>query len=565
MTLWLEYNPFIFYPSWIYTFTCEERRRRKELIPDKYSICAFALTMHKKKFYAKLILKEEISEGRPDFSFFRQKEQTDLGGIVRMIEAARKEKRVQALVLVLKRLAIDWAQIEELHSELDRFHQAGKRTLAYVENADNKSYYLACGTQQVYLPPSGHLELVGLRAEIFFFKNLLDYLGIEPELFSLGEYKSAAEIFTREGMSEASRQMTDSILSDLQNRLKEKVAAARSVEASQVQEWIDHGPYTAHQALEKGLIDGLHYEDELEELLKNGNSGLTELPASKLRDGEGLLSRIFTSYRPQIAYIVAEGVITSGESRRGRGRHPLLGSDTLVSFLRHVRKRKKIKAVVLRINSPGGSALASDLIWREIRLTDKQKPVIVSFGNLAASGGYYMATAARKIITLPSTLTGSIGVIGGKFNLRKLLLKLGIGVDSLEKGEHSGYLSPARPFSKEEAEVVQTQIRAFYEELFLKKVAQGRNKSIDEVRKVAQGRVWTGTQAVELGLLDQVGGVSEAVEMARQEARIVKGKRVRIVYYLKRRRLRDLFSLPALETLSLERILALMPEEWTIR
>lgn len=519
--------------------------------------------MRRKDFYVKLTLQGEVTEDRPEFSFFKHKERTDLREILGVMEAARKEKRVQALVLVLKQVSMGWGQIEEVHFELNRLHRAGKRTLVYLEDGDNKSYYLACGAQQIYLPPSGHLELVGLRAEILFFKNLLDYLGIQPELFSLGEYKSAAEIFTRERMSEAARRMTDSILTDLQTRLKEKVAAGRSVSIDQVQERIDHGPYTASQALAQGLVDGLRYEDELEEILRKRTPGLIELPASKLGNRESVLKKLFTFYRPQIAYIVAEGIVTSGESRRGHGK--LLGSDTLVSFLRNARKSRRIKAVVLRINSPGGSALASDLIWREISLTDKQKPVIASFGDLAASGGYYMATAARQIVTLPGTLTGSIGIISGKFNLQKLFLNVGIGVDSLEKGKRAGYLSPTRPFSEDEAEVIQTQIREFYEKLFLKKVAEARKKPVDEIHKSAQGRVWTGTQALQLGLLDQLGGVSKAMEIARGEAGIAKRKKVRTVRYVKRRSLRDLFSLPRLETLPEGRALALMLEQWILQ
>ena len=346
-----------------------------------------------------------------------------------------------------KDVSIGWEQIEEFHCELDRFHRAGKRTLAYLEDGSNKSYYLACGTQEVYLPPSGHLGLVGLRVEILFFKNLLNYLGIEPQLFSLGEYKSAAEIFTREGMSEAGRQMTDAILSDLQGRFEERIAAARSVNSEKAQQWIDHGPYTASQALAQGLIDGLRYQDELEESLKSEKPQLIEQPASKLPSRDGWLKKLLTFYRPQIAYLVTEGIVSPGDSRRGRGRRTVLGADTVAGFLAHARKNKRVKAVVLRLNSPGGSALGADLLWHEIRLTDKQKPVIVSFGNVAASGGYYIATAARRILTLPGSLTGSIGVISGKFNLQKLLLNIGIHVDSVEKGRRSGYLSPTRSFS----------------------------------------------------------------------------------------------------------------------
>ena len=521
--------------------------------------------MPKKQFYLKIILRDEVVEDRREFPFFMAKEQTDLQWVLKAIESARTNKRIRALLLILKNVSIGWGQIEEVHHELRRFDESGKRSLTFLETATNQSYYLACGTQQIYLPPSTHLELVGLRAEVLFLKNLLNYLGVEPQLFSLGEFKSAAEMFTRGKMSEANRRMTDWILTDLQERFKQKVADQRSVSHEQVQDWIDTGPYTARQAEERGLVDGICYEDELEQILQRGDSRLREYPASKLTFRDGRLRRLLTFYRPQIAYMVAEGLITLGESRRGRGKRTFLGADTLVTLLRDARKRKRIKAVVLRINSPGGSALAADLIWREIEITNRKKPVIVSFGNVAASGGYYIAMAARKIVAVPSTLTGSIGVIQGKFNLQEFLSKVGITIDSVDKGKRSGFFSNLQPFSNEETDIVKAQMREFYEELFLKKVAESRQKPVDTVRGLAEGRVWTGAQAAEQGLLDTIGGVSQAVEMARREAGIPEHKKVRIVRYLKRFSLKDVLSFPLLETFPVNRGLVLMPEEWLIR
>ena len=302
----------------------------------------------------------------------------------------------------------------------------------------------------------------------------------------------------------------------------------------------------------------------MEDLLEGPETGMRRLSPGKLRVKEGWLKRWVTFYRPQIAYLVAEGVLTTGESPRRGGRRPALDSESLTQFLRNARKRKRVKAVVIRINSPGGSALASDLLWREIRLTDQEKPVIVSFGDVAASGGYYLATAARVILGMPATLTGSIGVIAGKFNLAQLLTKLGITVDALDKGKRAGYLSPARPFSKGEAEAIQEQMREFYEELFLKKVAQSRKKSLEEVRKLAEGRVWTGAQALENGLLDQVGGLVQAVERAQEEAGLAKRTKVRLVHYFRRRTLRDLLSFPLPGGLLDHHVLALMADDFRI-
>ena len=520
--------------------------------------------MASKKRYVKIMLRGEIIEDHPQFSLFGHKHQLSLPLLLKLIQAARRHKRVEALLLLLKNVSIGWGGIQEIHHELERFHAAGKSSLTYLETADNKSYFLACGAQQVYLPPSASLDLVGLRAEQFFLKNLLDYLGVEPQMFSLGKYKSAAEIFTRESMSKAHRSMLDSILTDLQGQLAEKVAARSGITPQQVQQWIDQGPYTASQAAEKGLIDGCRYEDEVEELLKGPEAALRELPQAKLHVREGLFKRWLTFYRPQIAYLVAEGVLTTGAPQRRGGQRPTLDLESLIQFLRDARKRNRVKAVVVRVNSPGGSAMASDLIHREIRLTDQKKPVIVSFGDVAASGGYYLATAARGIVGMPATLTGSIGVISGKFNVQGLLSKLGVKVEGLDKGKRAGYLSPTRSFSEEEAQVIQDQMREFYEEMFLKKVAESRKKSLEAVRKLAEGRVWTGAQALENGLLDQMGGLVQAVERAQREAGLAKGKKVRLVRYFRRRSLRDLFPFPLPGGLLDNHVLALMADDLNI-
>ena len=223
-------------------------------------------------------------------------------------------------MLVLKNVSVGWGAIQEIHQEIQRFHEAGKRSLAYLEMASNKNFYLACGAQQVYVPPSATVDLVGLRAEMFFFKNLLEYLGVEPQLFGLGKYKSAGEMFTRERMSEPFRSNMDSGLTDLQKQLVDKIATRSDVTPQQVQEWIDQGPYTARQAAERGLVDGILYQDEVEELLKGPEGGLRRLSPGKLRVKEGLLKKWLAFYRPQIAYLVAEGVLTEGEApRRGAG------------------------------------------------------------------------------------------------------------------------------------------------------------------------------------------------------------------------------------------------------
>ncbi|HXK58511.1 MAG TPA: signal peptide peptidase SppA [Acidobacteriota bacterium] len=515
--------------------------------------------------YVTLTLKNAVVEERSE-GLFSSKSQIDLLRLLTVIGAATRSPRVQLLILVIREVNIGWAQIEEIHAELDKFHRAGKKSISFLQQADNRLYYLGCGTQEIYLAPSGGIDLIGLRAEIFFFKNALDYLGVEPEIFSLGQYKSAAEIFNRERMSEASRAMSLSILSDIQERVTHKVAEARKVAPEQVREWIDSGPYTARKARERGLVDGLLYEDQMEEVVTRKLPGANELPARKLAPEEGRFKRAITFRRPRIAYIVAEGMIMAGESRRARGHRPVLGADSLIEALNAARKNERIKAVVLRLNSPGGSAVASDLIWRAVKLTGEKKPVIISLGNVAASGGYYIAVAGQRIVAMPATLTGSIGVIAGKFNVQRLFGRLGITVDSVQTGARSGYQSITRPFTESEQEVVREQMREFYEELFLKKVAEGRERSIEQIREVAEGRVWTGHQALQNGLIDEWGGLRRAFELARQLAGL-EDRKIRVVPLVRKRRWLDLLPFPLFETPPLEPSqgpLFLMAEDWQI-
>jgi len=519
--------------------------------------------MGRKQRFLKLVLSGEVCDGKASFQPLSKKDHISLPRLMKLLHAAAKDTRIRAVLLVVKSLTIGWAQIEEIHRLFDRLRQERKQLVVFLEQASNKTYYLAAAADRVYLPPSASVEFVGLRTESLFFKNLFAYVGVEPQLFNIGAYKSAAEVFQREGMSENSRAMTEAILADIQGRIIDLVAKNRNLLREQVQDWIDHGPYTARAALAAGLIDGISYEDELCLVLEQLFPGVQEVRSVKSKPKDGLLKRMLTFYRPQVALIVAEGLIASGHSRRAPGRSPILGDRTLVSFLRDAARRRRVKAIVLRINSPGGSTLASDLIWREIKLAESKKPVIMSFGNVAASGGYYVATAASRILASPSTLTGSIGVIGGKFNIRELLSKIGITTDAVEKGAHSGYASATRPFSKGEAETIREQMKDFYEELFLPKVAGNRNRSIEEVRRLAEGRVWTGAQAYSNGLIDGLGGLQDAVEMARQLAGLLE-KKSRLLTYVQRRSLLDFLPLQLSQSLGQERMLALMPEDLEI-
>lgn len=513
--------------------------------------------------FIEIRLRDAVSESHDRFGSVLGKRGWGLRNLLDLLQAASKDKRIDLILLVIQDLKVGWAQVEEIHQQLDRIHRQNKKTIAFLEKATHPLLYLASGCQKMYAAPATTVELVGLSSESFFFRDALDWLGMEPEFFRTGDYKTAAEGIESNRMSDASRKMVDSILSDLQSRLVERLARQRNVRPAQVEDWIKTGPYTSPRALESGILDGVCYLDELSETLQDQTPRLRKLPLSKLKVRDGWLKRILTFRRPQIAYIVAEGMIVPGESRPGRGSLPMLGAESLISLIRRVRKKRRVRALVIRISSPGGSASASDFLWRELRITDERIPVIVSLGDVAASGGYYIAVAARHIFCQPSTITGSIGAIGGKVNVAGLMNRLKISSDGVRKGPLAGYHSISRGFTEEEGKAVEGLIRFFYEDLFLPKVAESQKIPVEEVRKVAEGRVWTGAQAASHRLVDALGGIREAFQHAADEAGLSL-KKTRLVSFGPRPGLLDLLRPPAWPGLAGERVLAMIASRFRI-
>ncbi len=514
--------------------------------------------------FVRIRLEGEIVEDRSGGSFFSSKTRTPLRDLIGALQGAARDKRVRRVLLLVKSPSMGWNQVEELHCEMDRIHAAGKEVWTFLEQGSNLSYYLASASTRILMPPVSHLDLVGLRLELLYFRDLLERLGVKPQLFNWGRFKSAAEIFTRQGMSESHREALNSILEDYQRRLRDRVARKTGQSVEDVQRIIDGGPYSSSGAKAVGLIDELLYEDELPRRLEEDCPRIRRLPASKLVPRDGWLIRLVTRWRPRVAYILAEGLIVEGRARRGAGGRPTIGSDSLRELLERARENRRVKAVLLRIDSSGGSAIASDLLWREVRRTGREKPVIASMGATAASGGYFIASAAGKVYAMPSTLTGSIGVIGGKFSAAELLGKLRIGVDSVSKGAHAGYGSVFSHFSEGEVQIVEKHIEETYE-AFLERVAEGRGLTNEAIRQVAEGRVWTGAQALERNLVDDLGGIDAALEGARQAAGIPPKRKIRLVTLAARRRLRDYFSLPLVESFSSGRLWAILPMILRIR
>jgi protease-4 len=460
-----------------------------------------------------------------------------LRATVDVIRRAKTDSRVAGMVIEPRAGGAMWAQIQEVRAALDDFKSSGKPLAAFLEAAGAMEYYLAASADRVVLMPAGQLDLVGLASYELFFRGTLDKAGIYPDLLHIGDYKSASNTFTERGFTPEHREMTESLTRDWFHELLRGVASGRKMPEAAVREAVDAGPFVAEAALKAGLVDELAYEDQLDD--REPIQGTRRLDGDDYRragDGGGRAGG-------RIAVLYALGTITSGESQFDSFSGMVLGSDTFAEWLRRVRVDTTIDAVVIRVDSPGGSAIASEVIWREIMLTREVKPVVISMGDVAASGGYYLAAAGHAIVAQPGTLTGSIGVVTGKFVLQGALDKLGVGAGAVTHGRLAGMYSPFTPFSREERARVEEQMQTTYE-LFLQRVAQGRGAPVPKIDAVAQGRVWTGRQARELGLVDELGGLDRAIQIAAERARLDPSRRPDLVVYPPARSLYEVLANP---------------------
>jgi len=456
-----------------------------------------------------------------------------------LIRKAKTDSRIQTLILRPTVSGALWAQLQEVRAAVEDFKTSKKPVTAFLESASAGEYYIASAADRIVLMPAGQVELAGLASYEVFFRGALDKLGVFPDLLHVGDYKTASNTFTEKGFTPAHREMTRSLNRDWYDELVRAIASGRKISEAAARAALDGGPYLADGALKAGLVDQLGYEDEIDD--KAPVQGTEEVQAEQYLKVPARTARQTTGGR--IALLYAVGTITSGKSSFDGPAGSTLGSDTFVTWLRKVRVDPRIRAVVVRIDSPGGSAIASEVIWRELMLTRGVKPVVVSMGDVAASGGYYMAAAADAIVAQPGTLTGSIGVVTGKFVLQGALDKLGVGTAAVSDGRLAEIYSPFRPFSREERARVEEQLQATYE-LFLKRVADGRHQATPKIDAVAQGRVWTGRQARSIGLVDELGGLSDAIRIAKERAKLDPARDVDLVVYPAKRTLYDLISSP---------------------
>jgi len=443
------------------------------------------------------------------------------------IRNAKDDARIDKLFIRVRGTRLGWGNAFELRSALVDFKLSTKPVVAFIEYAGNRDYYLASAADEVYLHPRGSIDLRGIRAELLFVKAMLDKIGVEAEFERFGAYKDAPDMFLRENMSNESREAIGELVDTIHGSLVEGLAEGRGVDVATMEALVAKGPFTAEEALEHGLVDGLRYIDEVRDgLAPEGEKAKTVAVAGYRRASGG--SRFGTKGRIAIVYGI--GAIVGGGSGEDAMFGRVMGSETIGEAFRKVREDESIDAVVFRIDSPGGSDVASDVIWREAMLTRKEKPVVVSMANVAASGGYWIAMASDTVVAEPTTITGSIGIYGGKFNLRGLYGKIGLSHDGVSSAPNADFFSDSRSFTEEERARFRHMIETGYR-AFLDRVAEARGMTTDEVHAVAQGRVWSGRSALDHGLVDELGGLSRALEIAKEKAGFGRSDRVELVVY----------------------------------
>lgn len=440
-----------------------------------------------------------------------------LGDFIKAVERAKTDDNVKCIYLNVSSPNAGMATLREVRNALIDFKKSGKKILAYSEVYSQGAYYLASVADKVYLNPEGDLEFKGFNSQLTFFKGTLEKLGIEAQVIRVGNYKSAVEPFILDKMSDYNRKQVTAYLNGLYNTFLGDISASRNVQRDSLYNIADKFKIRAPQdAVNYKLVDGLAYKDQvLEELKKlSGRTKKESIKTVTINDyAKNNSSK--GSDKNEVAVIYANGDIVGGE-----GSDEQIGSERISRAIRKARLDDDIKAVVLRVNSPGGSALASDVIWREIVLTKKEKPVIASFGDVAASGGYYIACAADSIFVQPNTITGSIGVFGIIPNFQNLLTnKLGVTFDGVKTGEYADIMSVNRPMTAGEHFIIQSQLNRVYAG-FVKRVADGRKKSTAYIDSIGGGHVWIGTDAVQIGLADRLGSFNDAITAAAKKANL---------------------------------------------
>lgn len=442
------------------------------------------------------------------------------------IDAAARDSRVSGIVVRIGPLQTGWAKIEEIRSHLIAFQKSGKPSICYLgyDGVGNPEYFLATGCSQIWLVPSVQVGIRGMMAETLFLRGTLDKLKIVPQYYHIAEYKTAANTFTEKKFTPAHKEEVESLLHSTYNEYIAGVASARQIDAAKFEQIVARGPLLTRDAVDDRIVDRLGYWDQVQSYFKRGSRPWHPISVEQYR---GFMPDIAG---PTIAVVHATGDIVSGSSQDSPTGGFIMGGDTVASELRAVRQNPAVRAIVLRIDSGGGSVAGSEVIRREVELANDVKPVVVSMSDVAASGGYWIATPARKIVADPDTITGSIGVLIGKFNFSGLYAMLGMSTDYVSTSPNATIFSSLQSFTPEQQALIQKSLEETYAQ-FTGGVARGRHMSVEAVDKIAKGRVWSGAEAKKLGLVDELGGLDTAIGVAKQLSDIPPSTPVHIVRY----------------------------------
>ena len=446
-------------------------------------------------------------------------EKLSLNKILNAIDNAQLDDNIKGISIKTNAVGAGMAQTQAIRKKLEEFKESGKFIYAYNDVYSQKNYYLSSVADSIFLNPVGQIEFSGLSSEILYYKDFEDKYGVKMEVVRHGKYKSAVEPFLENKMSDANREQITSFLSSIWSEFTSNISKSRNISVEQLNTIADNSEgRNADLALKNKLIDGIIYQDQYDEKLKSvvDSKPNTISLEDYIKSGKG---RISSTAKDKIAVIYAQGEIMYGE-----GNEDVIGQGMINRAIKKAVKDKRVKAIVLRVNSPGGSALASELIWRELELAKKEKPLIVSMGNLAASGGYYIACNADLIVAEPTTITGSIGVFGALPNAYELSKKMGINAEQVSTNKSASY-SLFEPMDKKFYDVTKEGVEQIYT-TFVNRVATGRKMTFEKVDAIAQGRVWSGKEALENGLVDELGGLQDAINIAVQYAE-VKDYRIR--------------------------------------
>jgi len=460
------------------------------------------------------------------------------------LRSAATDNKIKAVLLQPRNLSVGWGKLQELRRELLNFKKSGKPVYALLQGAGSREYYLSTVADRIFLSPDDLLDVKGFRVEEMYFKNTLDKLGVGVQVDHVGRYKDAGDIFSRTGMTPETREVLNQILDQIYGDFCSAAGVSRHKSAGDVKTLIDMGPFTAQQAKAAGLVDELGYEDQVFSELKK-RTGINDLNKVALKS----YFRAAPGKGDRIAMLVGDGDIVRGNPDDSVMNQAVISSGSFTKLVRQVRNDASVKGVILRVNSPGGDAVASDEILHELKLLSAAKPLVISMSDVAASGGYFISMTGDQVFSYPNTITGSIGVLYVRPNFHNLYDKLGIQQETIARGKLADLDSLYKPLSDAAQQKLHDSIETTYRS-FVSKVAASRKKTYDQIDQLAQGRVWMGTQARENALVDELGGLDEAVAAVRKGAKLSAGGDTNLVMYPPRRSLLDLLANSSAESIS---------------